>query len=55
MFPMHCGTFDLTDEPPGEAPRALRRQLPRMGVDAREVALLAVGETRRLAPRSSSP
>ena len=52
LFPMHWGTFDLTDEPPDEAPRELRRLLPGSGVDANDVALMAVGETRALrAPR----
>ncbi len=48
MFPMHWGTFELTDEPPDEAPRELRRQMQRLAIDAREIALLAIGETRRL-------
>jgi N-acyl-phosphatidylethanolamine-hydrolysing phospholipase D len=52
LFPMHWGTFELTDEPPDEAPRELRRQLEQHGVREDEVALLRVGETRKLpAPR----
>jgi N-acyl-phosphatidylethanolamine-hydrolysing phospholipase D len=48
LFAMHWGTFELTDEPPDEAPRELLRQLPRVGVRPEEVALLAIGETRAL-------
>ncbi len=51
LFPMHWGTFELTDEPPDEAPRELLRRLPSSGVAARDVALLAVGETRALPPQ----
>jgi N-acyl-phosphatidylethanolamine-hydrolysing phospholipase D len=50
LFPMHWGTFELTDEPPDEPPRELRRRMPAAGVRAEEVALLAVGETRALPP-----
>ena len=51
LFAMHWGTFDLTDEPPDEAPRALRRELSRAGVREDEVAVMAVGETRALPAR----
>jgi N-acyl-phosphatidylethanolamine-hydrolysing phospholipase D len=54
LFPMHWGTFELTDEPPDEPPRELERQRARLRVDPREVALLAVGETRALPPRVSA-
>ncbi|MFI5318943.1 MAG: MFS transporter [Myxococcota bacterium] len=50
LFPMHWGTFELTDEPPDEAPLELRRQADRLGVPWRDIAPLAVGETRTLAP-----
>jgi N-acyl-phosphatidylethanolamine-hydrolysing phospholipase D len=55
LFPMHWGTFELTDEPPDEAPRELKRRLPSSGVREEEIALLAVGETRALPPVSPAP
>lgn len=49
FVPMHYGTFDLSDEPVGEAP-ALLRQLEAAGLlQARELRLLAVGESLGLA------
>jgi N-acyl-phosphatidylethanolamine-hydrolysing phospholipase D len=51
LFPVHWGTFDLTDEPPDEAPRELRRQLAPEGVREDEVVLLRIGETRALPAR----
>ena len=54
FFPMHWGTFDLTDEPPDEAPRELGRQMQGLDVREEEVALLAVGETRALPPTRSA-
>ena len=44
LFPMHWGTFDLTDEPVDEAPRALRRAVAEAGGDMSRVKLMAVGE-----------
>jgi L-ascorbate metabolism protein UlaG (beta-lactamase superfamily)/MFS family permease len=55
LFPMHWGTFELTDEPPDEAPRELRRQMPAAGVRDDEVALLSVGERRTLPPKRAAP
>jgi N-acyl-phosphatidylethanolamine-hydrolysing phospholipase D len=55
LFPMHWGTFELTDEPPDEAPRELKRQRPSSGVREEEIALLAVGETRALPPEARAP
>ncbi len=55
LFPMHWGTFELTDEPPDEPPRELRRQMAVRGVREDEVALLAVGETRALPARAPRP
>jgi len=52
LFPMHWGTFELTDEPPDEAPREMRRQLAAEAVREDEVALLSVGETRTLPSRA---
>jgi len=54
LFPMHWGTFDLTDEPPDEAPRELRRQMQQLDIRDDEVSLLAVGETRALPPSTST-
>jgi len=48
MAGMHWGTFDLTDEPVDEAPRALARLLPESGVDPERVRVLAVGERWRV-------
>jgi N-acyl-phosphatidylethanolamine-hydrolysing phospholipase D len=50
LFPMHWGTFDLTDEPPDEPPRELRRRMKQLDVRDDEVELLAIGETRALPP-----
>ena len=45
LVPMHYGTFDLSDEPVGEAP-ALLRQLETAGrLQPRELRLLGVGES----------
>ncbi len=51
LFPMHWGTFDLTDEPPDEPPLELRRAIARAGGDPGRVAWLAIGEARELRPR----
>jgi len=45
LLPMHWGTFDLTDEPMDEPPRALERAVVREGGDLERVKLLAIGET----------
>jgi N-acyl-phosphatidylethanolamine-hydrolysing phospholipase D len=45
LLPMHWGTFDLTDEPLDEPPRALERAVVREGGDLARVKLLAIGET----------
>ena len=52
MLGMHWGTFDLTDEPVDEAPKALARVLEEQGGDPR-VHTLAVGETWPLPPREA--
>ena len=54
LFPMHWGTFELTDEPPDEPPRELQRQMRRLAVRDGEVVLLAVGETRALPGQPSA-
>jgi L-ascorbate metabolism protein UlaG (beta-lactamase superfamily) len=53
LFPMHWGTFRLTDEPLGEPPRRLEAERARRGVPAERVRLLAIGETAEVrAPAS---
>lgn len=53
MLPMHWGTFDLTDEPIDEAPRALERVLSSRGGDSR-VHTLALGERWPIPARGSA-
>ncbi len=48
---MHWGTFELTDEALDEPPRALEAARRAAGVSAEAFFLLAVGETRKFAPR----
>jgi L-ascorbate metabolism protein UlaG (beta-lactamase superfamily) len=56
LFPMHWGTFKLTDEPLDEPPRLLEEERARRGVAAERVRLLAVGETAEVrAARSAAP
>jgi len=47
---VHWGTFELTDEPLDEPPRALAREAAAAGLDD-AFFVLAIGETRRIAPR----
>lgn len=51
MIGMHWGTFDLTDEPLDEAPRALARAVAEAGADASRVHVLAIGERWRVPDR----
>jgi len=44
MFPMHWGTFDLTDEPVDRPPVELRREVARLGGNMDKIRLMAVGE-----------
>jgi N-acyl-phosphatidylethanolamine-hydrolysing phospholipase D len=44
MLGMHWGTFDLTDEPMDEPPKALARAVGEMGEDPARVRVLAIGE-----------
>ncbi len=44
MVPMHWGTFDLTDEPVDEPPRALRRAVGGAGGNMNDIKLMAIGE-----------
>lgn len=49
---VHWGTFNLTDEPLDEPPRALARARAQAGLADEAFFVLAVGETRRLPPRA---
>jgi N-acyl-phosphatidylethanolamine-hydrolysing phospholipase D len=44
MIGMHWGTFDLTDEPPDEAPRALAEAVREADGDASRTVVLGIGE-----------
>jgi N-acyl-phosphatidylethanolamine-hydrolysing phospholipase D len=48
---MHWGTFDLTDEPLDEAPRALARAIAEAGGDASRAHVFAIGERWRIPER----
>jgi len=48
---VHWGTFELTDESLDEPPRALAAARQAAGLDVAEFDTLAIGQTRRLAPR----
>ncbi len=48
---IHWGTFELTDEPLDEPPRSLAREASAAGLGEEEFFVLAIGETRRIAPR----
>ncbi|MEZ4217194.1 MAG: MBL fold metallo-hydrolase [Myxococcota bacterium] len=50
LFAMHFGTFDLTDEPPGQGPVELRAAAREAGIDAARVHVPAVGERIALPP-----
>lgn len=47
---MHWGTFNLTDEPMDEPPRALAAARNAVGVSAERFFVVQHGETRLLAP-----
>lgn len=49
---IHWGTFELTDEALDEPPRALAAALSRQSVAGDAVFVLAIGETRKIAPRT---
>jgi N-acyl-phosphatidylethanolamine-hydrolysing phospholipase D len=49
---MHWGTFELTDEPLDEAPRALGAARQAQGVAPEDFFVLAVGQTQRLPRRA---
>jgi N-acyl-phosphatidylethanolamine-hydrolysing phospholipase D len=50
---IHWGTFELTDESLDEPPRALARAARQAGLADDAFTVLAVGATRRFAPRTS--
>jgi N-acyl-phosphatidylethanolamine-hydrolysing phospholipase D len=50
---VHWGTFELTDEPLDEPPRSLAIEARSAGLAAQEFFVLAVGETRLVAPRAA--
>jgi N-acyl-phosphatidylethanolamine-hydrolysing phospholipase D len=52
---VHWGTFELTDEPLDEPPRALVDERRKAGLDEDQFFTLALGETRRIAPRDAQP
>ena len=52
---IHWGTFELTDEPLDEPPRALAGAMQRAGLTEDQFFLLALGQTRKLPQRGSSP
>jgi L-ascorbate metabolism protein UlaG (beta-lactamase superfamily) len=47
FVPIHWGTFDLADEPPGDPPNRLRAEARRLNLGVDRVWLLRHGETRR--------
>jgi len=49
LVAMHWGTYRLTDEPTGEPPQRLRKELAACGHDAARAWVMDVGETRALA------
>jgi len=50
---VHWGTFELTDEPLDEPPRALAREAAAAGLADDAFFVLAIGETCRIAPRQN--
>jgi len=46
FVPLHWGTFDLADEPPGDPPRRLQAEARRLHLGPDRVWLLRHGETR---------
>lgn len=52
---IHWGTFELTDESLDEPPRALAAARKAAGLVDQDFFVLAVGETRRMQPRTRGP
>jgi N-acyl-phosphatidylethanolamine-hydrolysing phospholipase D len=48
---VHWGTFQLTDEALDQPPRDLARALNHQGLNEQDFAVLAIGETKKMAPR----
>ena len=48
---VHWGTFELTDEPLDEPPRALSAVRRAQGLSEEEFFVMAIGETRMIVPR----
>ena len=46
LVPVHWGTFDLADEPPGDPPRRLLVEARRLRLGPDQVWILRHGETR---------
>ena len=51
---IHWGTFELSDEPLDEPPRALARARTKAGLSEDDFSLLALGQTRKLTRRSAA-
>ena len=49
---MHWGTFQLTDEPLDQPPKDLHKAREAQGIGEDQFSLMAIGGTRRLAPRA---
>ncbi len=45
LIPVHWGTLQLGDEPPGQAPLALREEIRKRGMSEDALHILAIGET----------
>ncbi|KQP14103.1 MBL fold metallo-hydrolase [Pseudorhodoferax sp. Leaf267] len=52
---VHWGTFELTDEPLDEPPRALAEAARAQGLMATDFGVIAIGETLRLPARQAPP
>jgi N-acyl-phosphatidylethanolamine-hydrolysing phospholipase D len=50
---VHWGTFELTDEPLDEPPRALHAHRQARGLSEEQFFVVAVGETRHIARRTA--
>ena len=56
LAPVHWGTLQLGDEPPGEAPVKLLHAMERRGIPTESLRVLRIGETLRFgAPEPTAP
>ena len=55
LIPVHWGTLQLGDEPPGEAPAALRKEAGKRGIPESALRVLAIGETVTIRHPASTP